>query len=186
MRRRWVGPVIEIVISFTAAMLLAWTCTNIKVDPLQRIGQISGLASIQIRFMFCAAPLLVLLAAAARYRGGAHFALASRIACAALAGLASGFVAGGIIVALRGTPFCLNAGAGDSEIMVMWANAISRGYAGESPPPFYPPLFPHLLAYYKDAFDLPAAHALKDLQIVSTLVTGPLAYLAWRLVLRPG
>jgi galactan 5-O-arabinofuranosyltransferase len=186
MRRRWFGAVIEIVVSFTAAALLAWACTNIKVNPLVRIGQVSGLASIQIRFLLFAVPLLLALGALSRIREGTWFPLGTRVVCAAFAGLASGFVAGGIIVALRGTPYCLNVGSGDADILVMWANAISTGEQGLYPPPFYPPLFPHVMSYYMQAADIPAAYALKDLQIAGTVIVGPLAYLAWRLVLRPG
>ncbi len=186
MHRRWLGPVIEIVVSFAAAGLLAYACTSIRINPLLRVGQVSGLATIQIRFLLFAVPLLLGLVVAARVHGGTWFPMATRVVCAALAGLASGFVAGGIIVALRGTPFCLNAGAGDSDIIVMWANAIKDGTKGLYPPPFYPPLFPHLLSHYMQIVGLPADYALKDLQILGTLVAGPLAYLSWRLVLRPG
>src|SRR6188768_3485405 len=106
MRRRWLGPVIEIAVSFAAAALMAFVCTTVKVNPLDRTGQVSGLASIQIRFLFLAVPLLVALFVATRKDGGRHVELVGRIVCAGLAGLASGFVAGGVIFALRGTPFC--------------------------------------------------------------------------------
>lgn len=186
MRRRWHGPVIEIVVSFAAAALLAWSCTSIKVYPLARIGQVSGLASIQIRFLMIAVPLLLAVGVAMRMREGKWLPLVTRIACAGLAGLASGYVAGGIIVALRGTPYCLNANGGDADIIVMWANALKTGDTGLYPPAFYPPLFPHAVRYYMELTDQPAVFALKDLQIVTTLIAGPLAYLSWRLVLRPG
>jgi hypothetical protein len=186
MRPRLV-PVIEIAISFAAAALVAWTSTFIKVNPLDRVGQVSGLAAIQIRYLACAVPILIAVAVSIRYRGGRWFPVASRLGCAALAGLASGFVAGGVIVALRGTPFALNAGAGDTDILVMWANALHRGGPpAELPPAFYPPLFPQLLRVYMVATDQPAVYALKDLQIFFTLIAGPTAYLAWRLLLRPG
>jgi hypothetical protein len=186
MQRRWLGAVIEIVVSFAAAALLALACTNIKVNPLDRIGQVSGLASIQVRFLIFAVTLLIALGVAAKVREGKWFALATRIVCAAFAGLASGYVAGGIIVALRGTPFCLNAGAGDSDIIVMWANALKTGDTSLYPPPFYPPMFPYVLRHYMDIVDLPAVYALKHLQIITTVIMGPLTYLSWRLVLRPG
>ncbi|HUS30305.1 MAG TPA: hypothetical protein VMZ53_17475 [Kofleriaceae bacterium] len=185
MRPRLV-PVIEIAVSFAAAALVAWLSTFIKVNPLDRVGQVSGLAAIQIRYLACAIPVLVAVAVSTRYRDGRWFPITSRMACAALAGLASGFVAGGILVALRGTPFCLNAGAGDSDILVMWANAYHRGDATQYPPAFYPPLFPQLLRYYAEATDQPAVYALKDLQILFTATAGPVAYCAWRLILRPG
>jgi hypothetical protein len=186
MHRRWLRAVIEIGVSLAAAALLALACTTIRVDPLQRIGQISGLATIQIRFLMIAIPLVLALVVTARLRGGKHFALTARIVCAALAGLASGYVASGIIVALRGTPYCLNANAGDSDIIVMWANALKTGQTGLYPPAFYPPLFPHALRYYMEATDQSAVYALKDLQIICTALVGPAAYLSWRLVLRPG
>ncbi|NVB77394.1 MAG: hypothetical protein HOV81_03285 [Kofleriaceae bacterium] len=183
--RRWLWPSLEVVVAFLAAGLLTFSCTNIKVDPLVRIGQVSGLASIQLRFILFVLPLLAALLVAAKLRGGIYFARTSRLVCAALAGLASGFLAGGLIVALRGTPFCLNATGGDAGVLVSWANAIKAGVGDQYVPPLYPPAFPHALRWYMDIVDLPAVYALKHLQILGALVAGPAGYLAWRLVLRP-
>ena len=187
MRRRWQGPVIEIAVSFAAASLMALACTNIKVNPLDRTGQVSGLAAIQIRFFALAVVLFAGLLVATRVRNGRHADLAGRIVCAGLAGLASGFIAGGVIVALRGTPFALNPGAGDTDILVMWARAMANGGPPDHmPPAFYPPLFPRILHWYASATGQPPVYALKDLQIAFAAMAGPCAYLAWRLVLRPG
>ena len=178
---------IEIVVSFAAAALMALACTNIKINPLDRTGQVSGLAAIQIRFFVFAVLLFAGLLVAMRVRAGRHAELVGRITCAGLAGLASGFVAGGVIVALRGTPFALNPGAGDTDILVMWAKAMAKGGPpDELPPAFYPPLFPRVLYWYTSVTGQPAVYALKDLQIAFTAMAGPCAYLAWRLVLRPG
>ena len=179
-RRRWAAPALEVIVALvvTAAFLLA--CLNIKVDPQQRIGQVSALASLQVRFALFVLPIIFALVVAAKLRGGAWFALTSRLSCAALAGLATALVAGGIIVALRGTPWCLNGRFGDMDVFAWWATGRTE------PPPFYPPLFPKLLGWYMDLTDLPPFYALKHVQIVGTALFGPVAYLSWRLLLRPG
>ena len=184
--RRWLGPVLEIAVAFAIVALFLVLAHTIRVDPLKRIGQVSGLASLQLRFMLIGVPAIVALIVAARWRGGVHFALTTRLACATFAALASAFVAGGIMVALRNTPYCLNAHRGDAGMLGMWANGIKFGPPTETPPPLYPSLFPYLLRYYMDLVDLPSLYALKHLQIGVTAISGPLAYLAWRLVLRPG
>ncbi len=182
---RWRAFVPEIVAALgTMALFLAW-CPSIHVNPMVRMGQVSGLASLQLRFGLIAIPLIAMLVIAARVRDGRHFELASRIACASFAGLASAFVAGGIIVALHGTPYGLNAHVGDAYTLAVWANSIQSGH-GELPPAYYPPLFPHLLSWYMGLSDLPALYAFKHLQIGLTAIGGPLAYLCWRRLLRPG
>jgi galactan 5-O-arabinofuranosyltransferase len=170
------------VLAIVAYLVLA---LSIRINPMVRVGQISGLASLQLRFLAIAIPLLVIVMLCARLRGGRHFQLAVRIACAALAGLASAFVAGGVIVALRHTPYCLNAHNRDSGLLAAWANAFSTHDPGGYPPPFYPPAFPHLLAWYKDLTGQPALYALKDLQIAITALVGPAAYICWRRLLPP-
>jgi galactan 5-O-arabinofuranosyltransferase len=179
-------PLLEGLVAFAASAVLATLAAHIRVDPMQRIGAISGLASLQLRFAWIALPLLVALVVAARPRYRLHFPAATRLVCAGLAGLASGFVAGGLIVALRGTPYCLYAHSGDSGTLGMWADAIAAHDISRYPPPFYPPLFPWLLSAYTQLTAQPALYALKDLEIAITALAGPLAYLAWRSVLRPG
>ncbi|MEO8702116.1 MAG: hypothetical protein ABI867_18885 [Kofleriaceae bacterium] len=181
---RWLGPALEVVVSLGAAAVMVAACTNVKVDPLQRIGQISALASIQVRFLWIVVPLIAALFISAKLRGGRWFPMTSRLTCAAFAGLVTGFVGGGIVVALRGTPYCLNGPHGDMGTIVSWADVMH-----ENPnivPGFYPPVFPHLLRWYMDLTDQPGLHAMKDLQIIGVSLFGPLAYLSWRLLLRPG
>ncbi|HEX4454612.1 MAG TPA: hypothetical protein VH143_27315 [Kofleriaceae bacterium] len=179
-------PLLEGLVALAASATLAVLAGHIRVDPMQRIGAVSGLASLQLRFAWLALPLITVLVVAARPSYRTHFPTAVRLVCAAFAGLASGFVAGGVIVALRGTPYCLYAHSGDSGTLGMWANAIASHDITRYPPPFYPPLFPWLLSWYTQLTGQPALYALKDLEIAVTAFAGPLAYLAWRRVLRPG
>ena len=183
--RRWTLPLLEGLVALAASAVLAALAGRIRVDPMQRIGAISGLANLQLRFACIVLPLLGVLVVAARPRYRSHFPAATRLVCAAFAGLASGFVAGGVIVALHGTPYCLYEHSGDSGTIGVWANAYA-GRGGVYPPGFYPPLFPWLLGTYARLTDQPALYALKDLEIAITALAGPLAYLAWRRVLRPG
>jgi galactan 5-O-arabinofuranosyltransferase len=180
-RRRAGAMALEVVASLVAAAWLTLSARGIRVDPLVRVGQVSGLAGIGPRFTLAGLVLVALLGLASRVRGGAAFGIAARVACGALAGLATGFVAAGILVALRGTPWCLNADWGDSGRLIKWANAVLR----KEEYPFYPPLPVHTIALYSRAFGLPAGFALKHLQIIGTALVGPLAYLSWRLLLPP-
>jgi galactan 5-O-arabinofuranosyltransferase len=157
--------------------------STIRINPLQRIGQISGLASLQLRFAVIALPLLLAAIVAARIGRGVDWIV--RITCAAFAGLASAFVGGGVMVALRHTPYGLNAHQGDASLLAAWANAFSANDTNGYPPPFYPPAFPHILSIYKDLSGQPALYALKDLQIVLCALIGPATYVCWRRLLRP-
>ena len=47
---RWSGAVAEAVVSLLAAALFAHSCWHIHVNPQERLGQISGLASLGLRF----------------------------------------------------------------------------------------------------------------------------------------
>lgn len=163
----------------TAALFLA-TCIVIRVNPRDRLGQISGLSSVELRFFLFSIVLIVALLIAKHVRGGRAFELTSRLACAAIAGLASGVVAGGLLVALRGTPWGLL--SEDTAAIARWATALHRG---EAIPPLYPPLSLHVLHLYSDLTELPPPHAIKHLQLFGTAAFGPFAYLAWRLLLRP-
>jgi len=180
--RAWAAPALEAITAFGTAGLFLAACLLIRVNPRDRLGQISGLASLELRFFLFGIVLLVALIVAARVRGGRHFDMTSRLACAAIAGLATGLVAGGILVALRGTPWGLHTKGGDVSALTAWATALHRG---EPIPPLYPPLSLHVLAEYSNLVNLPPDHAIKHLQIIGTAAFGPLAYLGWRLLLRP-
>ncbi|MEU4744942.1 hypothetical protein AB0G02_31385, partial [Actinosynnema sp. NPDC023658] len=172
----------EAVVSVAAAALTVFLARGIDVNPLDRIGQVSGLAALQLRFAVIALLLLVLTVLTARTRWVAHAPLARRIASAAAAGLFSGLVAGAVLVALRGTPWALNAAYGDSGALATWATKLIDTGTMQAD---YPPGWIHAIAWYAQLTDTPPAYALKDLQILGTALFGPLAYLSWRLLLSP-
>ena len=167
----------------TAAVFVA-ACGLIRVDPLDRLGQIAGLAWMGLYFAAIAVALVVALVVAARRRGGAGFDLASRLVCASVAGLATGMIGGGILVALRGTPWGLNGRGGDVGLLALWASGLHRGAADVIPPP-YPPLAVHVLHLYADLIHRTPGMALKHLEIAGVAASGPIVYLCWRLLLRP-
>jgi hypothetical protein len=180
-RWRWLSRSLEVLGAFGGAGLLTLSARSIRVDPLERVGQVSGLASIGLRFTVTGLVIVALLHVASRVRGGVAFPIASRVACAILAGLATGFVAAGILVALRGTPWCLNSVHGDAGRLTAWAKAVLHHESF----PSYPPLPVHTIALYSRLSDLPAAYALKHLQIIGTALIGPIAYLSWRVLASP-
>ncbi|GAA0692562.1 hypothetical protein GCM10010193_53880 [Kitasatospora atroaurantiaca] len=156
---------------------------NIHVDPLIRIGQVSGLAKLQFRAALLALPLLAVVLYAAHRSDHRRFRLLLRLGCAAVAGLGTGIVAGGIAVALRGTPWGLGGQDGDPATLQGYAESFLRG---EGLPDLYPPGFVVLLAEWtKYLRPGHVGYALKDLQLLLSAVFGPLCYLAWRSLLRP-
>ncbi|MFE9930162.1 hypothetical protein [Streptomyces sp. NPDC005533] len=183
--RRWVQASAEVVVSLVAALGFTLLSTHISVNPLVRIGQVSGLAKLQMYAALLGLPLLAVLLYTA-YRGSLHrHQLAKRLVCAALAGLATGVVAGGVVVALRGTPWGLGGQEGDPSALIAMANSFLHG---EGPSGIYPPLFPGLMAVWakiRYGGIGGAGFALKDFQIFFTAIAGPMTYLAWRLLLRP-
>ncbi len=180
--RRWGAPALEGVVSLGSAALFLVSCLTIRVYPLDRLGQISGLASLCLRFFLFGIVLIVALLASSRIRAGAGFGMTSRLVCAAIAGLVTGMIAGGLIVALRGTPWALNGMGGDIGVLAARAAGLHRGVPL---PPLYPPLALHVLHLYSDVMGLQPGHAIKDLEILGTAAFGPVAYLSWRLLLRP-
>lgn len=94
LQRRSVQIAAEVVVSVAAALLLTLLCTRISVNPLNRIGQVSGLAKIQLYAALLGLPVLAVLVYTA-YRGAAlRHRLVQRLVCGAIAGLATGVVAG--------------------------------------------------------------------------------------------
>ena len=67
--------------------------------------------------------------------------MSKRLGCAAAAGLATGLVAGGIVVALRGTPWALWAGGADYAPLIQ----ALQTHDLNNLPEHYPPLFPALI-----------------------------------------
>lgn len=179
----WIGPLLEIGVALAALTIyLAWSGT-ITVNPLDRIGQVSGLAGLQFRFVLLGLVLIAAVLLFSRIRRGAWAGLAGRLATAAVAGLAGAMIAGGVLVALRGTAWALNANHGDSGALIRWAETLLRG---ESMPSNYPPLSVYALAGWSWLTGEHPGFALQDVQVIGTALFPPMAYLAWRLVLRPG
>ncbi|MET9463514.1 hypothetical protein ABZY44_01605 [Streptomyces sp. NPDC006544] len=169
----------EAATSVIAALLLTALAWRLRVDPVERIGQVSGLAAIQLRLLFLLAATVLLYAFFARMWPGA----AVRLASAAVAGLATGVIAAGNVVALSGTDWPMYANWADAGNLQQWAFNIIDGVAL---PKEYPPGFPHLLASTAQLFfDGDVPKAMKWLMIGFAAIAGPAAYLAWRLLLPP-
>jgi hypothetical protein len=178
--RRTVLPAGEVGVAVTACLVFAVWARSIEVDPIDRVGQVSGLAALQLRFLVVALVTAVLAVAVVKAFPTARDAVI-RLVCALLAGLSTGITAGGLVIALRGTPWPL-VPLGDSYNLAIWASDVQDG----TPiPPSYPPLFVHLLARYAQLTDQITPYALKDMYIITLALIGPTAYLAWRLVLEP-
>ncbi|WP_020519849.1 hypothetical protein [Catelliglobosispora koreensis] len=183
LQRTWLLITAEAVVAFAACLILPLLMSQAPFNPLKRTGQVSGLATIQIGFIVCGLGLVALLLIARRWREGKYFDLVTRLSSAAIAGLASGFLAAGATLALLGTPWPMFGLNGDSGRIVEWSAAIVDGKVVED---IYPPLPLYTLGYFAEIFhDGNTAYAFKDLQILGAAVTGPLAYLAWRMVLSP-
>ncbi len=163
-----------------AIAFTAWART-IDVNPMTRVGQVSGMATLQFRFAICAALLAVVMFAFHRFGSESARSLAIRLGCAAAAGLATGLVAGGMVVALRGTPWALWAGAADYTPLIQ----ALQTHDLRNLPAHYPPLFPTLMGAWAFISDQPLTYGLQDLQFLGTAMFGPAAYLSWRMVLKP-
>ncbi|MEU7554472.1 hypothetical protein AB0B01_19400 [Streptomyces sp. NPDC044571] len=183
--RRRVLALAEAVVSITAALGYVLLSRHVSVNPIVRLGQVSGLAKLQLYVALIGLPLLGLLLYTAHRGAARRHQLVKRLVCAALAGLATGVIAGGVVVALRGTPHPLGGQEGDPGVLIDMANSFlhHEGMSG-----IYPPAFPALMALWaKVRYNGrgETGFALHDLQIFFTAVAGPMAYLAWRILLRP-
>lgn len=171
----------EVVLSLGAAAGLTAWCASIDVNPLVRIGQVSGLAGMQLRFAALGIAMIAVLIGVARVVGPSAVPVVTRLGSATLAGLTSGLLGGGVIVALRGTDLPLS--GGDFITISNWAKSIVHGHSTLQS--FYPPLPVYTLAWFSEATGVNVEFAFKDLQIVGAALFGPVAYLSWRLLLRP-
>lgn len=176
------GVLGEALLAVSAAMVSVLLSRSVNVDPLDRIGQVSGMAALGLHFVLMSLVVLIAVLVAAHVRSGVAFPLMSRLACAAVAGLATGLIAGGLLVALRGTTWPLFASWGDSGTLAMWADSLR---AGGSMQAMYPPAAVHLMAWWAELTGSTSAEALRTFQIVGTALFGPIAYLSWRLLLPP-
>ncbi|MYW01591.1 hypothetical protein [Streptomyces sp. SID3343] len=183
----WRRPLLvsaEACVAILTAVVFAQWARTIRVNPLDRIGQVSALAMLQLRVAVIGIVVIAALVIAYRRFGPAWQAMVVRFSCAVVAGLMSGFIAAGSAVGLRGTPWPINGVHGDAGTLANWAAAINRGES--LPSGVYPPLFPHVLAVWADVFrDGNTSYALQDLQIVIMALMAPAAYLAWRLWFQP-
>ncbi len=192
-KRRWWGRdrtrgclliLAEAAVGLVSCLLLPLLVRHLDVNPMNRLGQVSGLAAIQLRFALAGVALLAVLLMAQRLRGGSLFEIAIRLSCSALAGLASGFVAAGAVVSLLGTPWPMFGLNGDTGRIVAWATSIMHGHG--DPVPVYPPLSLYGLAGLAKIFYAGnAAYAFKGMEILGAAIIGPLSYLAWRMLFRP-
>lgn len=166
-------------VALGTALLMVWLAQFVDIDPVSRIGQVSGLAALQFRLLLILAVVLAIAIPAMRRWPAVPVQLAS----AAVAGLCSGVTAAGIALALRGTDWPLFAQNGDSGALQAWATAIIDGKPVD---PSYPPVFPHLVAWVAELFTgRDTGHALQLVSLVFTAVLAPVAYLCWRLLLPP-
>jgi hypothetical protein len=172
----------EVLASIGAAALSVQLSRSIIVDPMIRVGQVSGLAGLDLRFVLLA---LVVLGGCllAGWHGGPVWPVVRRCACAAVAGLTTGLIAGGILLALRGTDWPLFASTGDSGQLLRWADSL---LAGRPIPADYPPAIIYVTAWGSDLTDESTARTLRALQVAGTALFGPVSYLAWRLLLPAG
>ncbi|MGW2373990.1 hypothetical protein [Kitasatospora sp. NPDC001683] len=161
------------------ALFTTWLARYADVNPMVRMGQVSGLAWLQLFLLLLLGATLAAVIPAMRHRK----LLPVQLGAAVISGLATGITAAGISVALKGTSWPLNGQAGDSLTLQNWAYQLLHGGSVD---PTYPPLFPHLLSWSTRLFtDGDPGHALKLLDLAFTALLGPTAYLAWRLLLPP-
>ncbi|MFF7586985.1 hypothetical protein ACFZCK_05755 [Kitasatospora purpeofusca] len=162
-----------------AALLMTAAASTVELNPMMRIGQVSGLAALQLRLLLLLGVVLVACAWLMRRRPLAPV----RFAAAAVSGLASGVTAAGVSLALRDTTWPLGGQNGDAGNLQAWANALMEGKSLDGG---YPPVYPHLIAWTAEyVTDGQTAHALKLVGLLFVALLGPTAYLAWRLLLPP-
>jgi hypothetical protein len=182
MQPRWLTAV-EIACAFVAAALFTRACADIHASSIDRIGQVSGMSTIAMRFLLVAVPLVAALAISARWREGVHFERVTRFVCAIFAGLGSATFAAGVLFALRGTPFGLGGTSGDAGTLAQWADIIKSGSTEYSS--VYPPLQVYFIVWISDVLHIPTTHAVKVFQVIGVAAIGPASYAAWRLLMRP-
>ncbi|MFG2903612.1 hypothetical protein ACGF13_00880 [Kitasatospora sp. NPDC048286] len=169
----------EILTAVTAALLMTGLATSVQLNPMSRIGQVSGLAALQLRLLLLLGVIVVVLVPAMRRWADVPV----RFAAAAVAGLSSGVLAAGVSLALRGTDWPLYAQSGDSGNLQAWVSALMDGKPLDGA---YPPMFPHIVAFVAEHLTHgEIGHALKLVDLVFVALLGPLAYLSWRLLLPP-
>ncbi|MET9435452.1 hypothetical protein [Streptomyces sp. NPDC006551] len=182
--RRWAPAAGECAVAVLTALGFTYWGLTVANSPITRVGQVSGLSNLQFRLAVLVL-VVVAVVAWATVRGSARVrALTVRLAAAAVAGLTTGFLGAGQVFALRGTPWPLNGPYGDNNRILGWAEEVMHTGSMDA---FYPPAVPYLLGYAAKAgfLDGQPAFGLKWLFIAFVALTGPAAYLAWRMCLKP-
>ncbi|WP_406737967.1 hypothetical protein OG365_14315 [Streptomyces sp. NBC_00853] len=179
LRSAFLFTLAEAGVSVFAALLLTWMSRRLHVNPMNRIGQVSGLAGVQLRLLVLLTATVALYLVLSRLLPQA----AVRIGAAAVAGLATGVTASGSVISLRGTIWPINGFGGDIGNLQTWAYNVIDGVPL---PEEYPPGFPHVLAWIAQlVFDGDPTKAVKWVMVGFLAITGPVAYLAWRMLLPP-
>jgi hypothetical protein len=146
-----------------------------RFDPLDRGHQVAVVSALTLALLFASSAWLLLVHPTKAGPGTSRWPVAT----AGLAGTASGVWAAGAVLALHGTPWSFFADRGDAGRYIEWAAALSER------PAEYPPGGLWLLRGVAELLGLSEAMALKPTTILVMALTGPLAYLAWRLVTGP-
>ena len=84
--------------------------------------------------------------------------------------MTTGLIAGGILLALRGTDWPLFANGGDSGQLMRWADDL---LAGRPTPADYPPAIIHLIAWGSELTGESTAGTLRAVQVAGTALFGP-------------
>ena len=181
--RRWGPAAGEWAAGLVPAVLFTLWARTITDNPVARDGQIAGLASLQFRLAVLGIPLLAAVALISLRATAPVRQSAVRYAAPAVAGLVSGFLAGGLVFMLRGTPWPINGFSGDTGRLIYWTGSVIRTGSFQD---IYPPGIPHFAAWVAENFyGGDARLVFKPLLIALIAVTCPLVYLAWRMLLKP-
>lgn len=175
--------VTEAICAFGVALALTAAGALLDLDPISRVAQVSILAHQQFAAAVVGIVLIAVLLLAASVRIGRATSAARRLVWASTAGIASGVVGGGTAAALHGTPWPLYAANGDSGQVLRWAYETLTGTGGVAGQ--YPPGAVNALVWTSQLFNWELAPSQKFVEIVGVSAIGPLAYLAWRMLLPP-
>ncbi|AUY51320.1 hypothetical protein [Streptomyces sp. CB01881] len=169
----------EGLVAVGAALLITYLARFVDLNPMSRIGQVSGLAALQLQLLLLLGVILLICVPAMRRWADTPL----RFAAGGVAGLSSGITAAGISLALRDTNWPLNGQGGDSGALQAWAGALMQGKPLDGA---YPPMFPHLIAWTAEYLtNGDVGYAMKLVGLLFMALLGPVAYLAWRLLLPP-
>lgn len=172
----------EVGVAVGVALVCVLLARTVDIDPLARVGQVSGLAALGLHHVLLGLAMLVVVVAVCRFASDSTGRAVAALGCAAVTGLTTGLAAGGLVIALRGTTWPLYADLGDTGRVVSWVGDI---LAGGAAPAGYPPGVLWATAGWVEVTGMGAAHAYQLLQVAGAALFGPAAYLAWRSLLSP-